>query len=934
MKKLRFFLTIIFAIGCLFALAGCAAPLSRPQDLTVDGDTLVLSWRAVPNARYYTVSVNGEQKDSRATKYSLSSLEAGEYSIRVKACSNGNDYRNSGWSDTFRFTREQEPGLTFTLINGRTEYEVSGLGTEKGDIVIPETFRGKPVTGIGNRAFAGKSLLTGVSLGDNITTIGSQAFYNCSYLVNINLPSTLTSIGEQAFQGCRALESDLTIPDGVTEIADDTFAYCRALKNVTIGKNVTSIGTSAFSDCVSLRSITIPDSVTSLGDYAFSMCKAVQNIALGNGLKTIGARAFYGCENINSVVLGGRIEEVGGYAFGACVSLYSAEVSDSVLSLGEGAFMGCSTLAEVSLGANLQRIGVNAFKDTQLWNEQESMVYADGWFLAPQKNTMLIYNVAAGTRGIAESAFYGCNSFIQITLPNSVEIIGDNAFKNCAELVKVVTGSGVKVIGASAFEGCAKLLYVRLCEYNVDTHTEGKSSVQEIKDRAFYGCARLVNINLPDTVETVGSRAFRNSGLYAAATGVVYAGNWVVDVNSASGKITVREGTKGIAAYAFQSALVSEIVLPDSVESIGRGAFSGCKALQDITLPKNLERLEDYTFYNCNYLMLDKLPETLKYIGRSAFYNCRLLGMKNYQSSSAEEMENATFTVPDSVESIGAYAFFGCGTLDENKDTGEKTLVGIRTLNLGSGVAQIGERAFSKFVSLKTVNFGGGVSEIPERAFYRCENLQTVNLNGVSKIGSRAFYGCIGLNRISLPDSVKEIAEYAFYLCDGLTSASLGGVTSVGNSAFGGCASLEELTLSANLVSLGKQAFRGAKIKSLTLTGSLAQMQMHVFYGCNDLTLYLESAADADGWNTRWNTSYRPVIYGVTLSQDKDYVVSFTKTAQSVQNAKGNTVHAPERAGYAFAGWATEEGGEAVYAANDLIDVPDGTVLFAVWTQN
>lgn len=932
MKKLRFFLIILFAIGCLFALAGCAAPLSRPQDLTVDGDTLVLSWRSVPNARYYTVSVNGEQKDSRQTKYALSGLEPGEYDIRVRACSNGSDYRNSGWSDTFEFIREEESGLAFTLINGRTEYEVSGIGTEEGNIVIPETFRKKPVTRIGSRAFANRTHLTGITLHEKITEIGSQAFYNCSYLTYINLPANLTVIGEQAFQGCRALATDLIIPDGVTAIGDNAFAYCRALKNVTFGKGLKTIGNSAFSDCTELRNIAVPDGVESLGEYAFSNCRSAQTITLGSGLKSIGARAFLRCSAVNSVVLGGALEEVGDYAFAECAELYSAEIGDSVKSLGTGAFQDCGLFTEVTLGRNLERIGEDAFFDTWLWNDQENMVYADGWFLAPKQITLATYNLAVGTRGIAEYAFRNCSNMTQIRLPNSVELIGANSFKGCEKLANLVTGSGIKVIGESAFENCANLINARLCEYS--NGQEGASSLIEIRDRAFFGCTRLSTINIPETVQKIGSRAFRKSGLYASATGAVYAGNWLVDVNSAMGTVNVKDGTVGIASYAFQNALVTDVKIPDSVKTIGRGAFSGCGALTDVTLPENLERIEDYTFYNCKTLMLDTLPESLKYIGRSAFYNCYLLGMKNYQSSSEEELENATFTIPDSVETIGAYAFFHCGLLSEDSETGVKTLVGIRTLNLGSGVTSIGERAFAKFVSLKTVNFGGGVRELPERAFYRCENLQTVNLAGVRKIGSRAFYGCIALDRVILPDSVTEIADYAFYMCDGLRSVSLGSAVTLGNFAFAGCEALEEITFPSSLTYVGKQAFRGANLKSIVLADSLAQMQMHVFYGCGNLTIYAENAADAEGWDVRWNTSYRPVIYGVTLSQDKSYVVSFTKSAESIRNANDLTeISAPVRAGYVFEGWATAEGGEAEFAANELLIVPDGTTLYAVWRQ-
>ncbi|MDE7159020.1 MAG: leucine-rich repeat domain-containing protein, partial [Clostridiales bacterium] len=694
--------------------------------LTVNCDTLLLSWREVPNARYYTVNINGDNKDSRKNNYSLESLQPGDYTIKVKACGNGDDYRDSGWSEKIEFVRVEENGLTYSLINSRTEYEVTGMGTAGENVVVPDTFRGKPVTSIGTRAFANRNKLVSVTLPDTVTNISAQAFYNCSYLTKVNLPKNLTNIGTQAFQGCRALTGELVIPEGITTIPENAFAYCRRLQGIEIGENVTVIEDNAFSDCNGLDEIVIPDNVESIGEYAFSKCEVAQSITFGSGVQSLGGHAFYGCKTFETLELGDSLTDIGEYAFADCISLKSVKVDDGVKTLGEGVFQGCTRLTDVSLGAGLEKIGKDAFFDTELWKEEQgSMIYVDDWFVAPKERTLNSYTVKAGTRGIANSAFAGCynsdsnqatqfvlpntvqiigdsafadcRSVTQITLPNSVEVIGESAFARCKALSAIAIGSGVKSLGANAFINCEALSIVRLGEYDAAHQATGKSSLETIGDYAFYGCARLNSIEIPDTVKTIGSGAFRNAGLDVSATDVVYADNWVVGYKSgmiSMGGVVVKDGVKGIANYAFSGApMLLSVTLPDSVETIGRSAFMNCPMLTVVKLPQELKRIEDYTFYGCTSLLLDTLPEGLTYIGRSAFYNCHLLGMENMSADPTEaELDRFTFVIPDSVETIEAFAFYGCGMEFDNKETGETVVYGVRNLVIGSGVKSIGSR--------------------------------------------------------------------------------------------------------------------------------------------------------------------------------------------------------------------------------------------------
>ena len=137
------------------------------------------------------------------------------------------------------------PGLAYNLINNNTEYGVSKGTVTGGDVIIPSTYNGLPVTYIGN-----------------------EAFYNCTGLTSITIPAGVTSIGESAFGSCTSLTS-INIPEGVTSIGNNAFYNCTSLTSINIPEGVTSIGGQAFSFCTSLTSITIPESVTSIGSNAF-----------------------------------------------------------------------------------------------------------------------------------------------------------------------------------------------------------------------------------------------------------------------------------------------------------------------------------------------------------------------------------------------------------------------------------------------------------------------------------------------------------------------------------------------------------------------------------------------------------------------------------------------------------------------------------------
>ena len=394
-----------------------------------------------------------------------------------------------------------------------------------------------------------------------------------------------------------------------------------------------------------------------------------------------------------------------------------------------------------------------------------------------------------GVTSISGMAFADCKSLTSVTIPDSVTSIGSHAFSYCTSLTSITIPDSITNINDGTFLCCRSLTSVNIPD-----------SVKSIGDQAFLGCTSLTSINIPDGVTSIGNGVFEgctnlkridvaeDNKNYCSIDGVLFNKDKTKLIKYPSSKkgqtYVIPDSVTSIGGGAFEGSayynnesnwdngilyignhlieakenVSGNVEIRQGTKTIAERAFSGCTSLTSITIPDGVTSIGDQTFYKCRLLTSITIPDGVTSIGYRAFCNCRSL---------------TSVTIPDSVTSIGMLAFANCTSLT--------------SVTIPDSVTSIGSHAFSYCTSLTIVTIGNGVTDVGEYAFNGCASLTSVTIgNSVTSIGIYAFSGCTSLTSITIPDSVTYIGGSAFKDCTSLTSVTVpNSVTKIGDKAFG-----------------------------------------------------------------------------------------------------------------------------------------------------
>ena len=354
--------------------------------------------------------------------------------------------------------------------------------------------------------------------------------------------------------------------------------------------------------------------------------------------------------------------------------------------------------------------------ETVTYNGTTYSVTSIGSYAFDNCSSLTSITIPNSVTSIGSGAFFGCSSLTSVTISNSVTSIGDDAFYNCSSLTSVTIGNSVTSIGEGAFFYCSSLTSVTI-----------GNNVTSIGDRAFGACSSLTSITIPNSVTNIGENAFdgctftRNNFINNSSLNAEENKYWGATIYEENGLCIV----DSVVVDCLES--VTSVIIPDTVIAIGDDAFDGCSSLTSIIIPNGVTTIGEFAFGECSSLKSITIPKSVTNIGIGAFAFCSSL------TNMTVEVGN---TIYDSRNNCNAIIETATNTL----------VVGCQNTVIPNSITSIGEYAF----------------------FY-CDSLKSISIpHSVTDLGGGAFVGCSSLTSITIPNSVTSIGDYAFAECSSL----------------------------------------------------------------------------------------------------------------------------------------------------------------------
>ena len=407
-----------------------------------------------------------------------------------------------------------------------------------GDVVIPDTIDGYPVTAIGEFAFADCFKLEDIQFPESLIEIGDSSFSMCVSLEEISLPESLEVIGSNAFSDCYSIEN-IVLPDSIRSIGDYAFVFCMNLESINIPSGLSVLNEGILSGCYSLKSISIPANVKSIKEGAVEICLSLEDVYIYSPIADIEDRAI-DTEGIRfSDITAAEYADM----FAEINKMFvSDDYTEEEIAEKEQEFSDASEEAEDCI---LEFVIHGYNNSTASFYAQQNEIAFEAFENAPDSSLFLSYEIVDGEVTITDcyDQFSG-----DMVIPETIEgcpvtAIADEAFAEVYLLESIFIPETVTSIGAGAFSSCFCLNDINI-----------PSAVTEIKDYTFSSCYSLEEITLPDGITTIGEAAF------------------------------------------VECLLLKRINIPAQIKTIGYDAFSGCMLIEKIDLPASIEFLGEYAF--------------------------------------------------------------------------------------------------------------------------------------------------------------------------------------------------------------------------------------------------------------------------------------------------------------------------------------------------
>ena len=635
------------------------------------------------------------------------------------------------------------------------------LVAPSGVVEIPAEIDGRPVVAIGADAFARNTAITSITIPASVTNVAEGAFAGCTGLNTISIFEVKPDQQLSDFvSGAETYVEEVVFLDGVTAIPDDFFEGCTALRTMDLAESVVEIGTNVFESCSALETV-VTNGLELYQGWVLGYANAAAvdsrppDLVVPDGVRGIAANAFEGEWGIGTMSLPESLRFVGARAFKDCTSLESISVPEGVAKIDREAFRNCTYAQGLALPGTLREIGDGAFANASM---------------------LMGATIPDGVVSVGECAFSNCWRMLSVAIPQSVERVGDGAFADCRRVAGVTVPlhvrpmselfpaaySNLATIAVAAtdgslgelappeaeawlasrqmvpevFKGCKALEGIELPAW-----------VRNVSDGALEGCSAIASLELPDAVTNIGSRACAGMAALesvALPASLVSIGDEAFDGDAGLAALHLPEGLRTIGERAFRGLVpLARAEIPGSVRAIGDGAFAGCASIRAVSMPGDAGTVA------------------------AAFPNCYA------------DIVSATIVAEDG--SLGELAppklmaelFEGCAALT--------------SVELPAELAEIGAEAFADCTSLAEIGLPAAVTNLGERTFAGCGTLSSIALpKSLEELRDGTFAGCASIAEIVVPESVRRFGNGIFDGCTLLRSVRFVGNAPAYGTADGG----------------------------------------------------------------------------------------------------------------------------------------------------
>ncbi len=550
--------------------------------------------------------------------------------------------------------------------------------------------------------------ITELCVGQDLESINDYAFAGIKNLLTVTVTKSAKSMGECVFNNSEI--SNLKIEgEGIT---DATLNGLRRVNTLYYYGTEDMFITSIIGDCSCFKKTKFifdvnaskekieEDDVDIVKINSFKFEKTKLTFEFGN----FQYKGEYHTTAYDLVSYTGEDEEV---------EIPEFYLGHPVVNVRYSAFNGLKNLKKVTIPQSVIRLEESSFLAMDNLLEINYLGDINSWMKMGLGFSNRIYLKSASKPNVLIKG----KEITEVTIPSSVTELNSALFYNFKKLSKVKIEGSVKRISEYCFAHTA---------VNSIDFIKG---VEEIGAYAFSHCSQLKCANIPNGVKKIGISAFRYSaveeisipksvievesgildgtpysGKFINKSSIYYCDGVLVNVglnykNGLGDKVVIEEGTRVIPGCAFYNSGINEIVLPDSIEYIGSGAFDSCKNLTQITLPKNLKELTSSVFANCYKLKEVTFGDKLEVI--TGFSGCKLL---------------QSVTLPNSVKEIKAWAFRNCSCLE--------------SIEVGNSLESISGWAFDSCTSLTSITLPKSLTYIGPKAFKNCPKLEKIIYTG------------------------------------------------------------------------------------------------------------------------------------------------------------------------------------------------------------